>query len=68
MLSPGASRPLKRFHNSGRWFRGVPAMFGGAVRKDAFLGARLFLIAAGAANGGVEVVLVQRLPQRLGSS
>ena len=45
---------------------GVPGMGGAAERKDAFLGAAFFLIAARAAEGGVELVLVQRLLQRLG--
>ena len=44
----------------------VPAVLRGAEREDALLGARLLLVAARAAEGGVEAVLVERLLQRLG--
>jgi hypothetical protein len=36
-----------------------------AERVDALFGARLFFVAAGAAERGVELILVQRLLQRL---
>src|SRR3984885_4386308 len=38
----------------------------GAEREDALLGAALFLVAARAAEGGVEAVFVKRLFQRFG--
>ena len=41
-------------------------MLRAAEREDALLGARLLLVAARAADRGVEAVLVQRLLQRLG--
>ena len=44
----------------------VPAMVCGAEGEDALLGAALLLVAAGAAEGRVEPVLVHRLPQALG--
>ena len=53
MLSPGARRVLKTRQSSGRWFLGSQAWLGIAVREDALLGARLFLVAAGAADGRV---------------
>ena len=44
----------------------VPGMRRRAVRKNPLLGAALFLVAAGAAKGGVETVFVERLAQGLG--
>ena len=44
----------------------IPAMLRIAEGEDAFLCARLFLVAPRATDGGVETVLVQRLLQRLG--
>ena len=44
----------------------VPGMVGGAEGEDALLGAALLLVAAGAAEGRVELVLVERLAQPLG--
>jgi hypothetical protein len=41
-------------------------MIGGAEREDALLGAALLLVAAGAAEGRVEAVFVERLLQALG--
>jgi hypothetical protein len=41
-------------------------MGSGAEREDALLGAALFLVAARAAEGGVEAVFVERLLQALG--
>ena len=41
-------------------------MAGRAEAEDALLGAALLLVAAGAAEGGVEAVFVERLLQPLG--
>jgi hypothetical protein len=43
----------------------VPAVLGAAEREDALLGARLLLVAPGAAEGRVEAVQVERLLQAL---
>ena len=59
-------RVLYRFHSSGRWLLRVPAVLRVAEREHALLGARLLLVAARAADGGIEAVLVQRLLQALG--
>ena len=44
---------------------GVPGVLGVAVGEDALLGARLLLVAAGAADRGVVLAGVERLAQRL---
>src|SRR5699024_8474977 len=49
----------------GPLFFWIPAILCIAKGKDALLGPRLFLIAARAANGGIEAVFVQRLLERL---
>src|ERR1700689_872545 len=41
-------------------------MLGGSEREDALLGAALFLVAPRAAKGGIELVFVQGLLERLG--
>src|ERR1700676_4173309 len=45
---------------------GVPAVLGGAERKNALLGTTLLLVAPRAAEGRIEAVLVERLAERLG--
>ncbi|MCY1431938.1 hypothetical protein D9M71_479170 [compost metagenome] len=45
---------------------GVPAVLLGAQRKHPLLGPRLFLVAPGAAERGIETVVVQGLFQALG--
>ena len=44
----------------------VPAVAGRAVREDALLGAAFFLVAAGAAEGGIEAPFVHGLAQAFG--
>jgi hypothetical protein len=44
----------------------VPAVVAIAKRVDSLLGARFLLVAPGAAEGGVEAVLVERRQERLG--
>src|SRR6202790_2308594 len=45
---------------------GVPAMLRRTKRKHALFGTALFFVAAAAAEGRIEAVLVQALTQRLG--
>ena len=54
MLSPGAIRLFSRCQSSGRWRFGIPLPLVVAQREDALLGARPLLVAAGAAERGVE--------------
>jgi len=44
----------------------VPAMVGGAERKDALFGAGFFLVAAGSPEGHVEAMEIKRLFQAFG--
>ena len=45
---------------------GIPAVIGAAKGKNPLLGSGFFLVPAGSAEGGVELVAVQRLLQSLG--
>ena len=49
-----AMRVLNSVHSSGRWAPGLPLAKAVAVAEDALLGARLFLVAARAADQCVE--------------
>ena len=53
-------------HSSGRWFFGSQRCWLSRKREHALLGARLLLVAARAAERGVELVLRERRLQRLG--
>ena len=62
--SPLRIRPLYSDHSSGRWFLGSHWPKSSRKREDALLGAGALLVAAGAAEGGVEAVLGDRVEQR----
>ena len=64
MCSPGWTRALYRSHSSGRWFFGSHWPNSSRKRKDALLGARLLLVAARAADAGVELELGDGIEQR----
>ena len=65
MLSPLLMRLFSSFQSSGRWFFGSHWPLRVAQREDALLGPRAFLVAAGAAEGRVEVAGLERVEQRL---
>ena len=43
----------------------IPQMIGAAKGEHTFLGTRCLLVAAGAAECGIEAIMIERLPQRL---
>ena len=62
--SPLCTRALYRFQSSGRWFFGSHWPNSSRKREHALLGARLLLVAARAADAGVEAELGDRVEQR----
>ncbi len=65
MLSPGILAGVVELPQLRPLVLRIPAMLCGAEGEDALLGAALLLVAARAAEGGVEAVLVERLLERL---
>ena len=64
MLSPGAELRVEQVPKFRALGPGVPAVSGGAQRKHPLFGAAFFLIAARAADRGVDAVAVERLLER----
>src|ERR1700704_4626102 len=63
---PGALAGVVERPELGALLLGVPAVLGGAERKNALLGATRLLGAPRAAERRIEAVLVERLAERLG--
>ena len=64
MFSPGMHAGVVQIPQLGALVLRIPLAEFVAEGEDALLGARLFLVAAGAADAGVEAVLGDRLQQR----
>ncbi len=66
MLAAAGRARYRAIHSSGRWFLGSHWPNSSRWREDALLGAGALLVAARAADRGVEAVLLDRVEQRRG--